>query len=544
MKEESGMALRSGLLSVLCETMNGQRCPRLFAACSSLVVLIVNGVKIGRRHCPTDLLPCLLTMLDNDDVDIQNGATQAIGMMCRGGESGVWMDGVLNSGVVERVCDGVCSEKNQKVVIGMVRVLDSLCFGMKKQITVLRKEEKRRMGERQKEGEERTLSKEETEREGGMEEEDEWSGSEFSLMSRCLSGLGLIEETLGRVLRGLMDEDEEEEDEKMDDGEEERREENGKEDEMERRELEKEVGGMFVRHFGRSVSQRVGKIGVIGIDIGKERFWMKKREEDRTRKNEEKLKHELDEMRRKEEDRQRRMDEMEKEHRQTQAELKQQYEENKLKIKLAEEYKQLKLVEEVERMRREEKEEEEEEERKRQTKTGASAIEWFDSSKFTLSGSAFLSQSNHNLLSAAFGPVVVRFTLVIKVKSGCYKLGVASVAQTDQLKSSDRFRDIPQTAGWCVTHCECTQNSKETHRGTACKAGVVGQRVVLEADGREGKRALKLSQDGQTQPTFFSNIPVPFRFVVRLNGASVEIESVEVVKAPLMVGGSIDVRMD
>ncbi|KAK2955898.1 hypothetical protein BLNAU_9058 [Blattamonas nauphoetae] len=225
-------------------------------------------------------------------------------------------------------------------------------------------------------------------------------------MSRCLSGLGLIEETLGRVLRGLMDEDEEEEDEKMDDGEEERREENGKEDEMERRELEKEVGGMFVRHFGRSVSQRVGKIGVIGIDIGKERFWMKKREEDRTRKNEEKLKHELDEMRRKEEDRQRRMDEMEKEHRQTQAELKQQYEENKLKIKLAEEYKQLKLVEEVERMRRKKK-------KKKKKRKGSDRPR---PEHQRLNGSTVPSSLS------AFGPVVVRFTLVIKVKSGCYKL--------------------------------------------------------------------------------------------------------------------------
>ncbi|KAK2952739.1 hypothetical protein BLNAU_12388 [Blattamonas nauphoetae] len=76
---------------------------------------------------------------------------------------------------------------------------------------------------------------------------------------------------------------------------------------------------------------------------------------------------------------------------------------------------------------------------------------------------------------------------------------------------------------------------------TAYEEGRVGQRVVLEADGRDGKRTLKLSQDGETQPVFFTNIPVPFRFAVciyRENGA-VELESVEVVSEPQMIGGRI-----
>ncbi|KAK2955418.1 hypothetical protein BLNAU_9646 [Blattamonas nauphoetae] len=501
--------------------------------------------------------------------------------MCRGGESGVWMDGVLNSGVVERVCGGVCSEKNRKVVIGMVRVLDSLCFGMKRHIGVFRKREVVRRLEREKERKERKISKEtkEKDREGGVGDEEEWRGSEFSLESRCLSGLGLIEETLGRLLRGLMEEEEAEEQARMEDGEGGRREGNGKDDERERRKLEEKVGGMIVRHFGRSVSQRAGKIGVIGIDIGKERFWMKKREEDRNRENSEKLKHELEEMRRKDEERERRMkeneekmkrkmeemerneearqneheekmEEMEKEHRKTQAELKRQFEMNEEFIKLGADEMEWKRREEAERKRKEEeaerkRREEEEAERKRQSKTGAATIEWFDRSKFILSGSVFKSSDISNLLSSAFGPVIVRFTLVIKNQTGNnLKFGVASVEQTDQLKSSDSFTNLPQTAGWDVTSRFCRQNSNNTHSGTACEKGVSGQRVVLEADGREGKRTLRLSQNGQTQPTFFSNIPVPFRFVARLNTHSLEIESVEVVKEPLMVGGSIEVRMD
>ncbi|KAK2948325.1 hypothetical protein BLNAU_16774 [Blattamonas nauphoetae] len=476
--------------------------------CSSLVLLIVNGVELGRRHCPTDLLPSLLAILQNEDVEIQNGATQAIGVMCRGGVSGVWMDGVLNSGVVERVCDRVCSEKNRKVVIGMVRVLDSLCFGMKKQIRLLRKGERGRRDEREEGGQEGELRKEENERDRGVGEEDEWSGSEFSLMSRCLSGLGLIEETLGRVLRGLMEEDEEEDKEWIDNGEEGRWEGNGNEDEKERRELEEKVGGMIVRHFGRSVSQRMGKIGVIGIDIGKERFWMKKREEDRNRENEEKLKRELDEMRRKEEERR-------SEHKQTQAELKRQFEQNKAKIELGEEFQRLKQEEDIQRKRREEEaerkriEEEEEMERKRQSKTGAAAIEWFDKSAFTLSGSVFTlnSTNSRNLLSAEFGPVVVRYSFIVRTVSSCFRFGVASVDQTGQLQNHAHFPYLPHTAGWCC-HCrKCIQNSNRTNESSACESGVSGQRVVLEADGREGKRTLKLSQNGQTQPTFNSNIP-------------------------------------
>ncbi|KAK2947593.1 hypothetical protein BLNAU_17498 [Blattamonas nauphoetae] len=103
-------------------------------------------------------------------------------------------------------------------------------------------------------------------------------------------------------------------------------------------------------------------------------------------------------------------------------------------------------------------------------------------------------------------------------------------------------------AGWnCYPTIRISrQNNKESHEGSACKAGAVGQRVVMEADGRGGKRTLKLSQDGETQPVFFSNIPVPFRFVIlpSTKGNSVEIVSSEVLEEASMVGGSLEVVMD
>ncbi|KAK2944174.1 hypothetical protein BLNAU_20921 [Blattamonas nauphoetae] len=110
------------------------------------------------------------------------------------------------------------------------------------------------------------------------------------------------------------------------------------------------------------------------------------------------------------------------------------------------------------------------------------------------------------------------------------------------------FMSLEGGAGWdCYSDYRFSQqNGKQTHNGSACKAGGVGQRVVMEADGREGKRTLKLSQDGETQPVFFSNIPVPFRFIVHPydGGNSVEIVSTEVLREPSMVGGNSKVVMD
>ncbi|KAK2944179.1 hypothetical protein BLNAU_20926 [Blattamonas nauphoetae] len=91
-----------------------------------------------------------------------------------------------------------------------------------------------------------------------------------------------------------------------------------------------------------------------------------------------------------------------------------------------------------------------------------------------------------------------------------------------------------------------TKRQTNTQRISMQGQGGVGQRVVMEADGREGKRTLKLSQDGETQPVFFSNIPVPFRFIVHPydGGNSVEIVSTEVLREPSMVGGNSKVVMD
>ncbi|KAK2943202.1 hypothetical protein BLNAU_21882 [Blattamonas nauphoetae] len=121
--------------------------------------------------------------------------------------------------------------------------------------------------------------------------------------------------------------------------------------------------------------------------------------------------------------------------------------------------------------------------------------------------------------------------------------GLISTDLTEQAKTEQKwFLSMKGGAGWnCDSSCRFSrQNGSLSHSGSACKAGSVGQRVVMEADGREGKRTLKLSQDGETQPVFFSNIPVPFRFIVlpHSEGNSAEIVSTEVLREPSMVGGT------
>ncbi|KAK2955232.1 hypothetical protein BLNAU_9784 [Blattamonas nauphoetae] len=287
------------------------------------------------------------------------------------------------------------------------------------------------------------------------------------------------------------------------------------EDVVERRELEEKVGGMIVRHFGGNVQRRVGKIGVIGIDIGKERFWMKKREEDRKRENELRLQQRLDEIGRKEVEQERRMKEIEKNAKLERNRM--QNEEDALR----------KIMKE------------DEETRKRQSRKSYEVVDWYDRSNtqysYDCSGSRFSLKSGANLVLLSHVSV-----------SGCFRFGVTSVAQTGQLQNHANFPYLPQTAGWCCDCRKCIQNSKVTQSGTACEKGVNGQRVVLEADGRGGRRTLRLSQNGLTQPTFFSNIPVPFRFVVSFHTTQnyVYIESATVVKAPLMTNGLIVVRMD
>ncbi|KAK2946923.1 hypothetical protein BLNAU_18147 [Blattamonas nauphoetae] len=261
------------------------------------------------------------------------------------------------------------------------------------------------------------------------------------------------------------------------------------------RQVQKEIGGILLIHFPHSFTPRREKTeGVIGLDIGKEKQRME----------------ELLQMK---------MKEME-----------------------AERAKNQQMMEQVRRWA--------EQERKRQSKVGAAAIELFNQLDYGLSGNVFrkFQESCTSIISFEFGEVVARLSLTIR-KGPDLNFAVGIVSSSLSSKAlTEYFPSLKGGAGWDLyQHCrDATQNDKDLNEGSACLGGREGQRVVLEADGREGKRTLKLSQDGETQPVFFKNIPVPFRFAVYIYGEhdAVEIESVEVVFEPQMVGGTIAVAMD
>ncbi|KAK2959750.1 putative Protein kinase domain containing protein [Blattamonas nauphoetae] len=180
---------------------------------------------------------------------------------------------------------------------------------------------------------------------------------------------------------------------------------------------------------------------------------------------------------------------------------------------------------------------------------GAAAIELFDRAQWTVSGNVFSCRKDYGatLLSFEFGAVVVRLSFIFPNRLySDSEIGIVSSSLSQEALTKS-FVKLKGGAGWNMESLfRCTtQNDQGTHFSEACKAMKAGQRVVLEADGREGKRTLKLSQDGETAPVFFTNIPVPFRFAVRINSVkdSVEIEKVEVVSSQ-MVGGTIPVKMD
>ncbi|KAK2959618.1 putative serine/threonine protein kinase [Blattamonas nauphoetae] len=183
-------------------------------------------------------------------------------------------------------------------------------------------------------------------------------------------------------------------------------------------------------------------------------------------------------------------------------------------------------------------------------KFGTDAILSFPTDGYLNSGSAFTRTGGSfpTLLSFWIGKVVARFTFTFTRITGWTAIGIVDSFQTETVKKGQYFTTVLGGAGWVVSekHISARQHGKEYSSGTACAAGWNGQRVVLEADGRDGKRTLRLSQAGWTQPTFFSNIPVPFRFAMILHGLfdAVSIEYVEELEEPALTWGTTEIRMD
>ncbi|KAK2948089.1 hypothetical protein BLNAU_16962 [Blattamonas nauphoetae] len=313
--------------------------------------------------------------------------------------------------------------------------------------------------------------------------------------------------------------------------------------------IQAKIGGMIVRHFRSSIHLSQKEIGSIGIDLAAVRREM---EEERImiRQEREKEKREM-EMREKEREITARKAEEERQ-KEFSKKMREIEEMKRMNERLIEKGRLQEEKENEERKREEERKRNEEDERRKDLKEGAAAIEVFQQDKFTLAGNVFTMTERytyHHLLSHSFGAVVVRITFVIRTINEYFYFGLISTDLTEQIMTAqDWFMNMKGGAGWnCFINVrKPKQNDINSLTGSTCKAGAAGQRVVLEAYGREGKRTLKLSQDGETAPVFFTNIPVPFRFVILpyVAGNSVEIVSTEVLREVSIVGGSLEVVMD
>ncbi|KAK2952966.1 hypothetical protein BLNAU_12142 [Blattamonas nauphoetae] len=417
------------------------------------------------------------------------------------------VEGVLSSGIVERLCTRIESgsedesESGSVDIVATLTVLDKFCSGL---IQVIE------------------TAKSTTTESNTVPKEDS-----FSLTHRCEFTLTRIEKavvTLGQTLNK--------------DG-------RNKRDEKTQH-LLKEAGGIVFRHFFSSSIQspskrKVGSIGIELAAVGSEMDDRMRQIETEREKERNEREMEKETARKAEEQRQReftrKMREMETEREKEKREMEEMKRMNE------------ELIEEL-RQRREEKKREEE--RRMNVKEGAAAIEVFAQGSFTLFYNVFTKRvhSDSSLVSHSFGPVVVRITFLVRNwGSSFFHVGLIA-SEIDEKVTPDLgwFPNLKRAASWSVRkgYQSACQNCKESHKGSACKAVADGQRVVMEADGREGKRTLKLSQDGETQPVFFSNIPVPFRFAIQMYGArdSVEIVSSEVLGEASMVGGSVEVVMD
>ncbi|KAK2946814.1 hypothetical protein BLNAU_18272 [Blattamonas nauphoetae] len=426
------------------------------------------------------------------------------------------LEGVLSSGIVERLCTRIETKSSELDVLPTLLVLDTFCSVLKQIISSYsqsNESDAQKDWERHFQNEVLSIS------------------NHISNVESCEQALSRIEQatlTFGRSFQNI------ENIENIENGE-------------KTRKLQDMVGGMILRYFRTSIqSPSKGEIGKGGFDLAAVRREM----EDKLRRIEAEIEKEKEDMeaareaaRKAEEERQREFSRKMREMEETKKLLEKWIEEGKQR---EEEKKR-----EEERQREEEKQREEEE-RRRMSKEGAAAIEVFQQDKFTLLGNKFTRTDSgwKTLLSHSFGPHVVRMTFIIRsVGDSFFFVGLISAALTEQAKTFDNpVGNLKGGAGWVLhpSHLSAYQNEREHHSGSAYKAVVDGQRVVLEADGREGKRTLKLSQDGETQPVFFSNIPVPFRLAFQMSSDknSVQIVSTEVFSEPSMVGGSLEVMMD
>ncbi|KAK2947545.1 hypothetical protein BLNAU_17511 [Blattamonas nauphoetae] len=379
MKERRSIGIRSGLLERFSERLSLDCPSTLSALLSSVIGVMVTSVSEGRQLVRSDLIPSLLALSSHADSSLSTPATHSLGLLCGGSLSSIEVEGVLSSGIVERLCTRIESESSEVDHLPTIVVLDRLCCGLKEVI--------------------------ETEKSKTTDQDTETKDDLFSRTRRCGFALSRIEKAVLTLGRALSSEQGQTRNEKI-------------------QTLQKEVGEIILRHFFSSIPTPSQKeIGEIGIDLAAVRREIEQEREKAKREMDKQIKQMETEMERLRQEREKEKREMESEREKEKesARIAEEKRKREFASKMREMEKMKKMNEELieegrqrkeEKKREEERKRVEEEERRRNVKEGAAAIEVFVRDKFTFAGNVFTKSVNDysSLFSISFGPVIVRIT--------------------------------------------------------------------------------------------------------------------------------------
>ncbi|KAK2942693.1 hypothetical protein BLNAU_22390 [Blattamonas nauphoetae] len=518
----SELAIRYGITETLGKLLHEKCSLRIRVLIRGLLMMIATGATRNEIKGHSQMIIPLLCLGDHPDKEVSEHAMRTVGILCRGGMDTPEVAGIVNGGVIERICSAAMSGENWRR-ISIVRVLGFLTVGLRRWVW-----------ENEKEGEKKEEPPKDEETTSDLQTLP--ANIEFFLLNRVKAGLRMIQQTLSSLLgelRGMVDEGE-----VLDDG--------GYE------ELHVLVAGLLGRHFGGVELEPNQTVGTIGLDVGRELARMAEEYSERRRKLEEEMKAAEEEKGRMEE----MMRQMEETIREKERKWVREKEELNTQLKqLSNTNKQTKarLEKRMDTMDDLESEFEEETDCDRMeeegvegvSREGEAAIEIIDDDKHKGSLPLSVTVSSRTIFSFVFSGCVVQFVFRITSIEDSVEVGVVS----DTFVRGSRSGYLSNQKGACgFDLCDHTlyvgQNSKQS--GSLSMGGSVGDVIVLEADGRRWKRSLKLSINGAVEDLFFVNIPLRFRFAVHSWDGSdiVEMIGTRVLPEPLLVGGSRAIRMD
>ncbi|KAK2961616.1 hypothetical protein BLNAU_3414 [Blattamonas nauphoetae] len=185
----------------------------------------------------------------------------------------------------------------------------------------------------------------------------------------------------------------------------------------------------------------------------------------------------------------------------------------------------------------------------RWSKTGADAVEVFDEDFIIKTGKTFrLRQRPENeetnfIPQTLFSPIISSDVaqLSFTVTHSCFgfRFGAVSAHLVDTGTQNDIWDEGHGIAVWKRDY-----EPPAVFQANAAAPRQKTKEIVLESDCRDGRRTLKLWDDGAVHSTFFSNLSLPCRFAITLlhSSVSVKINSLRFTAKPTLKGGTKEIN--